>query len=175
MYCRKCEYPLGQTKATHGDCPECGCAFDATDPKTFAVHPDRLRLFRKLGWSAAALTAIAPAGYLVTVGMVYVSAVRHLGRAPDVYAEYPDDWGPVAGYAVGQGILDWLFVAGLISWIAGVVAMFGYYIVWSAIRLPDHETTARRLAALRPFALMGAVAVAPFVASMFGDIFWWWE
>lgn len=57
MYCRRCCYALHGLSENR--CPECGTAFDPTDPETFALPPDRQQRIaaiagRSVAWAGAA-------------------------------------------------------------------------------------------------------------------------
>ena len=72
-YCISCFYPLRDIEG--GQCPECGRAFDPSDPRTTSAHPSRI-LWRSLGYL----------WWCLALGMVGVSilAIVYTGLAYDM-------------------------------------------------------------------------------------------
>ena len=61
VYCRKCSYDLRAQTASHR-CPECGCAFDPTNCKTFITRPSRGSVWR---WTKRAAWTLLSMSFLL--------------------------------------------------------------------------------------------------------------
>lgn len=141
MFCRSCQYKLVGLNARR--CPECGCAFDPADPKTFAKRRPGPR-------------ALIGFGLALVVGVVAI-----LGFWVALKPNYGDARHAAFGTLLGIGVCGGLVAAVLAAWnrawlgrvpllVVGVLCVWiglflgsdHYYRVWQSMSDPPDEAFA---------------------------------
>lgn len=108
MYCLQCNYDMRGLPENR--CPECGAAFDPTDPTSFKLTPDRERAWP--GWLAVAALG-HPFTTVLLIHATWFAARLGLGRWPVLFRDDPTSVNPfvtglydVSGFAlIGFGVV----------------------------------------------------------------------
>ncbi len=102
MECLGCRYDL--SGLTEPRCPECGRAFDRSDPSTFAPAAARRASAHRMVWLAGWI-GCGPLGFVALMHLALVAARLELGRWPHRWGmDDPKELAGIGGtvYAIAQ-------------------------------------------------------------------------
>lgn len=133
-FCLSCGYPLRDLPTPR--CPECGRAFDPTNPRTMSLgqplRPWQRWLLRPTGWPTIALALLA------TGGLIYLS--RWPRPSPEPVSVLLDEFHRPRPFTMPPTALDVVFYATVLLWAAFV----GMTLLWQFARLVLVPSAARR-------------------------------